>query len=283
MTLYGQPNSWQCGPFALKHALLSYGVFAHEDDLAEAAGSSTTRGTDERRLDRAARLFGFELGLIRRTSPRAARRELADHLIRRIPVLLCLDQWEHWVTVAGADEQSLVVYDSHYDTVLRLEPWEAMLERLGFRERGWQGLWSRTLFDLHPLISRRGDAPRVALTPERAAYLLREENADLRRSWDEYLGRILAFCDDEAEQLELGIGLAQWLEDIRPAVLQEAMSRFGAEAASSTEQVLDRFAFAAQLCSAQLRPDAEGRARAAVWQAVIEHLPRRAEVPLVAG
>src|SRR5881628_1434888 len=76
MAIYGQPNSWTCGPFALKHGLLALGVFAREDDLARVAASTERHGTDEPGLRRAARAHGVELRLRRATEPHAAGEEL---------------------------------------------------------------------------------------------------------------------------------------------------------------------------------------------------------------
>ena len=119
MAIYAQPNSWTCGPFALKHGLLALGVFAREDALASAAGSTEQYGTDEPGLRRAARLHGAELRTERWTNAHAAHRAAVAWLDRWVPVLLCLDQWEHWVTAVAADAEHVILFDSKYDAPLR--------------------------------------------------------------------------------------------------------------------------------------------------------------------
>ena len=47
MSFYPQPNKYQCGPFALKYALVMLGVFASEKSIARKAGSTWWHGTDE--------------------------------------------------------------------------------------------------------------------------------------------------------------------------------------------------------------------------------------------
>jgi ABC-type bacteriocin/lantibiotic exporter with double-glycine peptidase domain len=123
MAIYGQPNAWTCGPFALKHALLAHGVFTPAEELARAAGSTEEGGTDERQLQRAARTHRVDVLVVREQTAGDARRNLDTWLKRGIPVLLCVDEWEHWLTAVAADGEHVVVFDSKYDTPLRLEPW----------------------------------------------------------------------------------------------------------------------------------------------------------------
>jgi hypothetical protein len=193
MGLYDQPNSWQCGPFALKHGLLAYGIFAHEDLLAKVAGSTVELGTDDRQLAKTARDYGCNLLVERYRTAFAAKRALRRHLAVHIPVLLCLDQWDHWVTAVGADDTHVVVLDSHYDTVVRLEPWRGVLRRLGFRRRPWR--WGPTLrwYDLHPLLTRGEPVLRLALNTNRARRLL-EAPAPFRRALDEYAQRLVPYA-----------------------------------------------------------------------------------------
>ena len=40
MGIYPQPNTWQCGPFALKHALLTLGIVEHERKLTRVSGAN---------------------------------------------------------------------------------------------------------------------------------------------------------------------------------------------------------------------------------------------------
>jgi len=61
MGIYPQPNIWQCGPFALKHALAMFGVLKDEKDISKLAGSHWWNGTDELQLGRAAKKFGVDI------------------------------------------------------------------------------------------------------------------------------------------------------------------------------------------------------------------------------
>ena len=69
-----QPNLWQCGPFALKHALIMLGISVDEREISRIAGTNKWSGTDERQLARAARKFGCELLMGRERHPPLVRR-----------------------------------------------------------------------------------------------------------------------------------------------------------------------------------------------------------------
>ena len=45
MGIYPQPNIWQCGPFALKHALVTLGVLKDEREISKLAGTGGTAPT----------------------------------------------------------------------------------------------------------------------------------------------------------------------------------------------------------------------------------------------
>lgn len=215
MGLYDQPNSWQCGPFALKHGLLAYGIFTHEDTLAATAGSTAESGTDDHQLAMTAREYGCVLSFERYRTAHRARRALVRHLAARTPVLLCLDQWDHWVTAVGADDAHVVLFDSHYDTVVRVEPWSLVLQRLGYRQRVWG--WGPTLrwYDLHPLGTRGEPTLRLTLTVERARRLL-EAPATFRRALDDYARQLVPFVAHNGRRSG-ALALAPWLLDGGPS------------------------------------------------------------------
>lgn len=258
MGLYGQPNSWQCGPFALKHALLALGIFSHEDELARLAGSSETRGTNERQLKRAARLCGAQLLVERHHDPGAARGTLRTRLAGGQPVLLCLDQWEHWVTAVAADGSEVVVFDSKYDLPLRLESWEVLLARLAFRQRRF-GCWTRSLYDLHPVTPSRAGF-RLRLAPVRARQLLEPGRAALATRWDFHARTLLALALPSGDQLQLGTPAAGFIAQHGPLILSRAGAIAGRVATESLAHELEGLALAAELFPAVLRPEVEGTA-----------------------
>lgn len=177
-----QPNAWLCGPFALKHALLLLGVSADEQRIARLAGSDH-RGTDELELAQAARHFGCELQTIRCRDPECAREALATQLGDRTPVLLCIEQWDHWVVAAHEDDGTFVIVDSRAAAIFRVLPWEYLRDLLVYRE----GRGGRELYDLHPLAPLRDTGVRPTLTMERARFLQEWDHQEVARHWNRFL------------------------------------------------------------------------------------------------
>src|SRR5262245_50020026 len=100
---YPQPNEWTCGPFALKHAMVTLGRSVEAGAIAQTARTHWWSGTDEIRLARAARTFDCDLILERTGDAEDARKRLQKHLRDQVPVLLCVDGWAHWITVVGVE------------------------------------------------------------------------------------------------------------------------------------------------------------------------------------
>src|SRR3569623_2677782 len=120
---YPQPSEWTCGPFALKHALLALGRMVDVGQIAQPARTHWWSGTDEIQLARAAREFECDLILERRSAPEEARRLLVKYMRAQTPVLLCVAEWSHWITVVRAEDRRFVVVDSNDDQVLSLRTW----------------------------------------------------------------------------------------------------------------------------------------------------------------
>ncbi|HXF95694.1 MAG TPA: hypothetical protein VNI61_06285 [Gemmatimonadales bacterium] len=279
MAIYGQPNSWTCGPFALKHALLALGVFAPEDDLARLAGSTEERGTDEPGLRRAARAYGTDLLLVRKARPGPARRELEGWLARGVPVLLCVDQWEHWLTAVAAYDGQVVVFDSKYDAPLRTEPWGTLMERLLCRRGYLRGWWTRSLYDLHPVVPLGSARFRLRLDGGRASRLV-EGTTALARRWDEYARALfpLAVARGEAKP-----DLERFIESRRSAILDQATPVAADGLRSRAAQVVDALAFTAGLYGATLRPELEADAVRRLAGIVAEFVARDPGLPGTGG
>jgi hypothetical protein len=272
MSIYGQPNSWQCGPFALKHGLLSVGVFAHEEELTRIAASSTEHGTDERQLARTARVFGCELPVVRRGSAGGARDELATHLARGTPVLLCVDNWEHWITAVAMHDDRVVVFDSHYDQPLRVEAWDQLVARLVYRQRRWGGAWMRSVYDLMPL-TPTAPGYTLALTAERLEHLLRSDHAELAKRWDEHAAALLELAVPPGRQLEFGFPLVDFLTARRSSIVEAASQRIGYGVGPAAERLVGELIFTATLYQPLLRPDREPEAVERIAHIVAGALP----------
>jgi hypothetical protein len=204
MGFHTQPNAWQCGPFALKHALLSLGIVADEGALTRAAGASE-EGADERDLGRAAARYRCDLGLERLRDAAAAKHALSAHLRTRTPVLLCVDQWTHWIAAAGMEDDQVVLLDSRVDGVFLTLGWSLLESRLGYRTSG-----GSILYDLHPLAPRR-PSPRARFSLARVELLRSVEQRDLARGWGTYLETLLPLTRKPGPQTEWTMGIGDAL------------------------------------------------------------------------
>lgn len=193
MGLYEQPNDWTCGPFALKHALVALGQLADESAISAVAHPHWWAGTDEVKLARAARAYDCDLPLIRRYHAERAYSTLVRQLAKRRPVILCVDDWGHWITVVRHEEERFVVIDSRNAPVLQVLSWPQLRNRWQyFDDDGDKGIVP--VFDLHPVKPRFRVSLEAQFSVERAHFLRRQENADLAEHWDSYLADLLDIC-----------------------------------------------------------------------------------------
>ncbi len=250
-----QSNTWLCGPFALKHALLALGVKADERHIAALAGTDQT-GTDETELARAARHFGYELGFARHREAESARGDLVRFLAAGVPVLLCIEQWDHWVVAVHEDDGMFVVLDSRAPAVFRILPWEHLRGLLVYGDGRRAGL-----YDLHPLEGGEARLPRPSFTVERARFLQQWEHRPIAEDWHGYLADALRVMDGAR-----GIGTAGLLPgDLfgrhEPGLLNSVAPSHEAGGRSAVRQVLRGLRFVADTYGLRMDPASEQAAR----------------------
>jgi hypothetical protein len=195
MGITPQPNLWQCGPFALKHALITLGMFTDEGTIARIAGTRADLGTDEQQLARAARYYQCDIPMVRRHRPESARSELLSYLRRGIPALLCLYQWSHWVAVVKAERGRFIVLDSEDKAVLTILTWGELKSRWVYHMKDdYDREHREPVFDIHPVIPRGRVRTKARFSLARARYLRRPEHRTLARLWDQYLVDLMAIA-----------------------------------------------------------------------------------------
>lgn len=151
--LQRQPNSWTCGPAALRHALLFHGVRASTRRLAELAGITRAFDGDTVpglvRACRTASKGRCWMNGADYDSAGVARLALQNRITEGSPVLVCVDNWLHWVCVYEARTLGGVRYlDSTRDggEIDRTASWSDFLDRAAKREAGV------TRWDLYPVV-----------------------------------------------------------------------------------------------------------------------------------
>ncbi len=240
MSFYPQPNSYECGPYALKHALGMLGVFVSERWLAALAGS-TADGTDERQLAGAAKRLGYALPTIRVTDAAAGRTALERELDRGHPVLACVDQWQHWIAIVARDGDRFVILDSAERAVFRVVEWSELRDQWGYHIEGAHG--PSRLFDLNPLVPRRRRHARARLDSSRVKYL-RNRGGILIRDWSAYahdfldIGALARGVEDDPAV----VPVARLLLRNRDALVDRVNGR-GPSHREAASRVLDRIVF----------------------------------------
>jgi hypothetical protein len=274
MGIYPQPNAWLCGPFALKHALLLLGVHVNEKELAELAGT-TPDGTDEEELARAAERYGCALGTNRYMDAEGCRQALTAYVNQGIPTLLCIEQWDHWVTAAHEDDGTFVILDSRHAAVFRVLPWEYLRELLLFRMES-TAAGERGIYDLHPLVPSGPRPLKPAVTVARARFLQEWNHRDVARDWLGLLDDALSIAEPaagggHAESLSPGTFFGRHESEL----LDEASDSNDALARSRARDVLRRLRFLSDVYGLQIPSGGEQAALAQVRRITARRMARR--------
>ncbi len=249
--LYKQPNDWTCGPFALKHALVAMGKLATEKRISALARPHWWSGTDEVGLARAARAFDCDLPLVRRTDPGRARRALTRYLSQRIPVLLCVDNLEHWITAVRHEGNRFVIIDSKQEPVLNVVSWPALRNRWKYTDEEFETDYEYEgdvpmIFDLHPVKPRFRVQVNADFSVKRAQYLRRKENRNLALHWDEYLGDLLEICRPPTTRATSVITMNEFLRRYQELLISRLVYWHGGIERQQAMKLLRNFRFVAE-------------------------------------
>jgi len=246
MGLYPQPNQWQCGPFALKHALITLGIFAEERTITRLSGSHWWNGTDEIQLGKAAKYFGCTMRMIRRHDPEQARREMVGFLRRGIPSLLCVYEWGHWVTVVKAESGKFILLDSKDKAVLTIQTWRELKNNWVFHEQDEEDLKHfETIYDFHPVIPKFRVRSKAKFSLARAKYLRRPENRGLSRFWDDYVADLLTICKPRTALSEKVISMGEFFRRHEQMILDQVDHWHGDINRREAERILKNMHFVA--------------------------------------
>jgi len=265
MGLYPQPNKWQCGPFALKHALIMLGKIVDEKQVSRIAGTHWWGGTDEIKLARAARSFDCTMEIVRRTSTHRAKRELLLALKKGYPCLLCVDSWSHWVTVVGAEKGNLILIDSSAAPVVRVESWRQLKKRWVYREVDADDpAVMKELYDLHAVVPRFRVKTKARFTLKIAHYLRRPENRSFAAHWDEYFTDLGHICTPRTPLSSRVFPMGELLRRHGAMIRSQVSFWHGGVSRTQLERVLRNMKFVADTYDLVVRMEDEKRAIAAI-------------------
>ena len=180
-----QAVKYSCGTTSLQYALTFLGTTVDEKDLRKAA-RTTTLGTDEQGIARAAQRYGHVAVMRTFRSFRIAYRHLMRYVQSGQPCILCVDNWKHWLTVAGASRKGAAAFDPGRPGVASL----VTTTRLRNRWRYVPGEEDDKPYFFFIAI-RPGNggrrAPRVARGINRETVQELRKRDELRQGWNQYL------------------------------------------------------------------------------------------------
>jgi hypothetical protein len=112
-----QPDEYSCGPTCVFNALYLLGnAQVTFDEIKQACGTRWWNGTDESGLRRALRRLGYE-GIegqwSHKSDTRTAMLWLREQHNQNHPVIICVDNFDHWILISGSTEKSFIVLDPY--------------------------------------------------------------------------------------------------------------------------------------------------------------------------
>jgi hypothetical protein len=243
MSFYPQPYKYQCGPFALKYALVMLGRFENEREIAKRAGSTWWYGTDEIGLAKAAKTYDCKMKYFRREIPGEAIEALSEHLKEGYPCILSVDNWEHWFTVINEQQDKFIVVDSGLDKVIVIYSARQLLKRWKYidDETGF------TSYDGYALSSKFRPRTKAKFSLEKAKYVMRDNNRQLAEKWDTYFNDLITMCRPRTSHITRSISFAEFLRRNEKMLVEETANWHGTPSYDELKKILKNMRFVSEV------------------------------------
>ncbi len=260
-----QPNTWECGPFALKHALVMLGIFADEKEISRIARADKAWGADETQLARAARRFDCDLTNERAHEPDEAKGLLLEYLGEGIPCLVCVQEWSHWVTVVKEEKGKFILLDSREKAVWTTPAWNQFKKLWVYHQKDANNRdIIASIYDFNPVVPRFRVQTRAMVSLSRARYLRRPENREFARQWDNYVEDLLALCKPRTALSANVLSLGEFLRRHGEMVLDQVAFWHGWVERPRAAKILKNLRFVADTYGLVIHEENEKRAIAGI-------------------
>ena len=243
MSFYPQPNKYQCGPFALKYALVMLGIFASEKSIAKRAGSTWWFGTDEIGLARAAKYYDCRLKYFRRETGKDAIKVLIQHLKKGYPCILSVDNWEHWLTVINWQQGKFILIDSIKNRVINIYTTRQLTRRWKYLDPDDEFI----SFDGYAVIPNFKTKTRAKFTLAKANYVMQAKNRELAKHWDTYFNDLISICKPRTATSIHTISFGEFLRRYEKMIIQEVAYWHGNPTQGELKKVIDKMEFIANV------------------------------------
>ncbi len=241
MSFYPQKNSYTCGPFALKYALVMLGIFKNEKDIAKFAGSTFRAGTDETGLAKAAKKFKCEMVYFHKILPEDALQELNKRLEKNIPCILSVNNWGHWATVLRYDKKRYIVVDSGMERVISALTPSQLLKKWKYEEAGL------TSFDGYALVPKFKVAAKAFFTLDKVKFLMYKRNAELAYNWDTYFEDMTDICIPRTLKTSNFITFSEFLRRHEKLITEQIIFWHGNPDQKELKRILKNFQFVCEV------------------------------------
>jgi len=134
-----QQKPYWCGPASLQNAFRCLGKKISQRAIAEACETSL-EGTDEFALQRGITALGFRFQQYSGNWSASAHSWICSRINHNGPVLLCIDDWTHWVAVVSYFPGSYLVIDPARTKSCRAEN-HAIVLSVKALDRRWRASW----------------------------------------------------------------------------------------------------------------------------------------------
>jgi ABC-type bacteriocin/lantibiotic exporter with double-glycine peptidase domain len=125
-----QRLTWWCGVASAANALACLGIERDQEDLATLCHVTRKDGTDEDEVMRALLACGAKVAPWYSRHRLRSMQWLQSTLHDHGPAILCVDQYQHWVTVIGSLNQTTFwVFDPAADMGLQMYGWDELVAR----------------------------------------------------------------------------------------------------------------------------------------------------------
>jgi hypothetical protein len=243
MSFYPQPNSYQCGPFALKYALVMLGIFKNEDEIGITAGSTWWGGTDEIGLAKAARKYNVKMKYLQSSNPDDARRMLNQKLKKRIPCVLSVKGWGHWITVVGYSKGKYVVIDSDLDNVISVQTSSQLLRQWRYKDYYDEFI----SYDAYAIVPKFKIYTRAKFTPAMAKEVMYAKNSNLARKWNEYFDDVISIGKPRTKLTTNFITFSEFLRRNENNLTQSVADWHGMPTYAELRKILHNMKFVADV------------------------------------
>lgn len=243
MSFYPQPYKYQCGPFALKYALVMLGQFINEKEIAKVAGSNWWYGTDEIGLAKAAKNYNCKMKYFRRETPKEAVKVLKAHLKKGYPCVLSVDNWEHWFTIINYQQNKFIVVDSGLEKVIVAYTPNQLTRRWKYIDEDS----GEISYDGYALIPKFKVTTKANFSLDKVKFVMHERNKKLAEKWDTYFNDLINICRPHSPNSYKTISFNEFLRRHEAILVKEIVHWHGSPTTRELKKILNNMKFVAEV------------------------------------